>query len=399
MSELLFLAHRFPYPPDKGDKIRSWHFLRHLTERFRVHLGCFIDDERDWGLVGEVKAICGECCIVPLPRRWAKLRSLRGLLTNGPLTLPYYFDRNLSAWTRTILARPNLSTIFVFCSAMAQYIPIEVRRSHRSVADLVDVDSAKWADYARESSSASAWIYRREAKLLRRFEGQISRSFGATIVSTRAEMDLLRTIAPEARDAIMPISNGVDSDYFSPDRHYESPFSSNVVPVVFVGAMDYWPNIDAAVHFALSVVPHLRRGEPRVQFTIVGSNPTAEVTALSTLEGIVVTGRVGDVRPYLAHARAIVAPLRIARGVQNKVLEAMAMARPIIASPQALTGINGISGRDYILAKTDDEFVVQVEAAIRGDYDGEIGRWARERVLAEYSWSSAFARLGGLIDG
>jgi sugar transferase (PEP-CTERM/EpsH1 system associated) len=398
MPELLFLAHRFPYPPDKGDKIRSWNFLRHLAKRFDVYVGCFIDDERDWALVDQVEAICRECCIVPLTAPLAKLRSLRGLLDGRALTLPYYFDPKLSAWTKSILARQSLSTVFVFCSAMAQYVPVEVRRSHRTVADLTDVDSAKWDEYARRMHAPKAWIYRREARRLQQVEREISLSFGATTVATQAEMALLAEIAPEAGERITYVGNGVDGDYFSPSHRYESPFAEDVRPVVFVGAMDYWPNIDAVTHFAHSILPQLRQRQPAVEFTIVGSNPTRAVKALGAVDGVVVTGRVADVRPYLAHARAVVAPLRVARGVQNKVLEAMAMAKPVIASPQALTGITGLAGRDYVVAKSDDDFVALIEEAILGGLDQEIGRRARERVLANYAWRHSLARLDALID-
>jgi sugar transferase (PEP-CTERM/EpsH1 system associated) len=398
MQELLFLAHRIPYPPDKGDKIRSWHFLTHLARRYRVHLGCFVDDPRDWQFRDVLRELCGECCFVRLDPRLATLRSTRGLLSGIPLTVPYYFDRRLDRWVRDILARPQVTHSFVYCSAMAQYVTRHNKPGKRRVADIVDLDSEKWADYARNAPRSRRWLYAREAASLRAVERSIASTFDATLLATEVEATLLQHDTPAASDRITCVGNGVDSDYFSPDRPYENPFEPGVT-LVFSGAMDYLPNADAAVHFAEAILPAVRRRLPGARFVVVGSKPRPEVMALAAGEGITVTGRVPDVRPYLAHASAIVAPLRIARGVQNKVLEGMAMAKPVIASPAALGGIAASVGTELLRAETPDEFADAIAQAVTTGSGAEIGRNARRRVVARYSWSASWDRLDGLLEG
>lgn len=399
MQDLLFLAHRIPYPPDKGDKIRSWHFLRHLAQRYRVHLGCFVDDPRDWEFERLLRGICHECCLIELDPARARRRSLSGLLKRTPLTLPYYSDRRLHEWVRDILARQQLTRVFTYCSAMAQYVMSENRASVRRVVDFVDLDSQKWFDYAGRTQGAKRWALNREGRKLRSVERQVASAFDKTLLATKAEADLLRSVAPELAPRIAHIGNGVDSDYFSPETSYHNPYRKDQVALVFTGAMDYWPNVDAVTHFARSVLPLVRDRMPDVSFFIVGSNPKPEVLALASDRGIVVTGRVPDVRPYVAHARVVVAPLRIARGVQNKVLEGMAMARPVVATPQALEGIGAEVGSELLVAEAPDAFAGAVCEAAEAAVGASIGANARQRVLVDYGWPASLRRLDAVIDG
>jgi sugar transferase (PEP-CTERM/EpsH1 system associated) len=399
MEELVFLAHRIPYPPDKGDKIRSWNFLNHLAGRYRIHLGCFIDDPRDWEFTDKLRRLCGECCFVALKPPLARLLSLRGLLDGRALTLPYYFSGELERWVRGITRRPQVTHAFIYCSAMAQYIESDAHRRLRSIADIVDVDSEKWADYARRKPLGSQWLYAREARRLRQIESAITARFDATIVATGAELALLRGFAPPSGGETLCVPNGVDSDYFSPERAYANPYEAGGPTLVFVGAMDYWPNVDAVTHFARSILPVVRARFATLRFVIVGSNPAPEVEALARDPGIIVTGRVPDVRPYMAHAAAIVAPLRVARGVQNKVLEGMAMAKPVIASPEALTGITAVIGAEILRAATPEEFVGAIDQAIMTEQGSVIGSQARRRVIADYEWAASLRQLDAAIDG
>jgi sugar transferase (PEP-CTERM/EpsH1 system associated) len=207
---------------------------------------------------------------------------------------------------------------------------------------------------------------------------------------------LLREFAPEAGDRLVCVSNGVDSDYFSPDRSYESPYKPGNLALAFVGAMDYWPNVDAVSYFARDILPTVRRRLPQSRFYIVGSNPAPEVMALAS-ENVIVTGRVPDVRPYVAHASAIVAPLRVARGVQNKVLEGMAMAKPVIGSPEALNGISAEIGKDVLQARTPEEFADAIAHAVTTEAGTSIGRWARSRVTSDYAWSTSLRHLDAAL--
>jgi sugar transferase (PEP-CTERM/EpsH1 system associated) len=398
MQDLLFLCHRIPYPPDKGDKIRAWQLVRFLAQRYRLRLGCFVDDPRDWQFAAMLRSLCAECQFVPLDPRLARLRALRGFVDGRPLTLPYYYDARLARWVGEKLRHPDLAAVFVYCSAMAQYVPQDLHRSKRSLADLVDVDSEKWFDYARSRSPLSSWVWQREGRKLRAVERRIAEDFGVTSVATEAECRLLQSIAPGAAARIVALPNGVDSDYFSPAHRYDRPPELTGTAIVFTGAMDYWPNADAAVYFARSILPRVREVIADARFFVVGANPTDEVRALTGDDGIVVTGRVPDVRPYIAHAAVVVAPLRIARGVQNKVLEGMAMAKPVVVSPQAAIGIAAESGRELIVADDEDAFVDAIRSIVSGGVAATIGTDARARVVKDYSWSSSLDRVDSLIN-
>jgi sugar transferase (PEP-CTERM/EpsH1 system associated) len=399
MQELLFLAHRIPYPPDKGDKIRSWNFLAHLARRYRVHLGCFIDDPRDWQFTDVLRGICQETCFVPLDPRLARMRSLRALLDGRPLTLAYYLDKQLMKWVDAIVARPALTRAFAYCSAMAQYLPNDGRGPTRRIADIVDVDSEKWRELSQHMHQPKRWLFNRESARLRQVEQQIAAAFDATIVATSAEMTLLRESIPAAHDRVVHVTNGVDCEYFSPERAYENPYGAGVTALAFIGAMDYWPNIDAVTHFARDILPRIRLRISDARFFIVGSNPSREVLALAEGPDVVVTGRVPDVRPFVAHARIIVAPLRIARGVQNKVLEGMAMARPVVCSPSALAGISATPNDEVFCADGSDDFAHAVCIAATTDEGTAVGRRARRRILADYGWPASLRRLDAIVDG
>jgi sugar transferase (PEP-CTERM/EpsH1 system associated) len=395
VSDLLFLAHRIPYPPNKGDKIRSWNFLRHLAERRRVHLGCFIDDPADHEHEGTLRRICGECCFVPLQPRRNRALSARGLLTGAPLTLPYYDSRKLRAWTRDVVNRLQPRQIFFFSSAMAQF-DVATPYAARRVLDFVDVDSQKWSEYAQRQPWPLSWVYDREGRTLLRFERDMARRMDASLFVSPAEAGLFASLAPESAGKLHAVNNGVDTDYFSPERTYPDPFPAGARPLVFTGAMDYWPNIDAVDYFARELFPALRKAEPGVGFWIVGSNPAKGVLDLAGQPGVTVTGRVPDIRPYLAHAAAVVAPLRIARGIQNKVLEAMAMAKTVVATPQAAEGIEGEAGRHYHVATPGDAFISAVQQAL-GAPDA-LGSQARGYVLATYHWQKSLDKLDLILD-
>jgi sugar transferase (PEP-CTERM/EpsH1 system associated) len=398
VGDLLFLAHRIPYPPNKGDKIRSWHILRHLAQRYRVHLGCFIDDPADREYEPVLRQLCGECCFVELKPRLSRILSLRGLLTGAPLTLPYYASAALAGWVRTTIDRHRPDRLFFYSSAMAQFdapTPYAARR----VIDLVDVDSQKWSEYATRQPWPLSWIYAREGRKLLHFEREAAGRMDASVLVSAAEAALFADLAPESKQKIHAVNNGVDTDYFSPDRPYANPFAAGAIPIVFTGAMDYWPNIDAVQFFARSVLPLLRDSCPGATFWIVGSSPARAVLELKSVPGVVVTGRVPDVRPYLAHAAAVVAPLRIARGVQNKVLEAMAMARPVVASSQAAEGIDAVPGRDILVADTPDAMARHLIAVAREGAQRQLGPHGRSYVLATYDWQKSLYKLDVILDG
>ena len=396
MQELLYLTHRIPYPPNKGDKIRSYHLLKFLTQHFRVHLGTFVDDPGDKQHIAHVKSLCGKCHFAELNPRTAKLRSLSGLLSGEPLTLVYYRDPELKAWVDTLLAQGDISHIVVFSSAMAQYV-ISSRPATR-IMDFVDVDSDKWRLYAPAKVWPLSWLYRRESSLLLDFERRVAREFDASLFVSATEAALFKTLAPESAAKISYFNNGVDAAFFNPATRHSNPYHDDDEVMVFTGAMDYWPNVDAVVWFAHEILPHILAQRPRAVFYIVGGKPSPAVRNLSALRGVRVTGTVADVRPYLQHARVAVAPLRIARGVQNKVLEAMAMAKPVVVTPQALEGITARTNEEVLLASDSLEFSATVIPLLAASpHENKIGSAARARVLADYNWEQNLHRVSQFL--
>jgi sugar transferase (PEP-CTERM/EpsH1 system associated) len=395
MEHLLLLIHRIPYPPNKGDKIRSYHLLKHLARHYRVHLATFVDDPDDWQYVPHVEALCASSHFAGMKPLLARVRSLQALLKNRSLSLEYYRDASLARWVDDTVAKHKIERVLVFSSAMAQYT--DPYRSARRVVDFCDVDSDKWRQYAEQKSWPMNWLYRHEARQLLAYERKVARECDASLFVSAPEADLFKALAPESAAKIGFFNNGVDTDYFSPERSYASPYQAGERAVVFTGAMDYWPNIDAVQWFAAEVFPQLRARFADARFYIVGARPAAAVQALAQLPGVVVTGTVPDVRPYIAHAAVAVAPLRIARGIQNKVLEAMAMATPVVVSPQALEGIEAIPGTDLLLAPDAAAFVANV-AALLTETDRSIGRVARAKVEQLYSWPSNLARIEARLE-
>ena len=313
-------------------------------------------------------------------------------MSGEALALPYYRNRDLKRWAETLAAAGSVTRGLAFSSAMAQFMPAMLVRR---VLDMVDVDSDKWTQYAPTQRWPLSWVYAREGRKLADWETHVAKDFAATLLVSSDEAALLQQRAPQAQHKIGVFENGVDADYFSPERDYPNPYTADVQGIVFTGAMDYWPNIDAVTWFADRIFPAIRDAMPAAQFTIVGSRPTEAVLALARQPGVVVTGGVPDVRPWIAHAACAVAPLRIARGVQNKVLEAMAMARAVVVSPQAAEGIRAEAGRDFILAQDEADFAHAVIARLRNPANATP---ARDCILQNYDWTRNLKTMDSLFE-
>jgi sugar transferase (PEP-CTERM/EpsH1 system associated) len=391
MANILFLVHRLPYPPNKGDKVRSFHLLKHLAARHRVFLGTFVDDPDDMQYVETVRGFCADLHIARLEPKFAKLRSLNALLADDPLTLRYYRDARLQDWVEGTCTHKKINAAVIFSSAMAQYVESIPRLP--TLVDFVDVDSAKWTQYAPNHHWPMSWLYRREGQRLLAYEREVAARSARSFFVTEAEVNLFTRLAPECAVRVEPVCNGVDADYFAPDENRISPYAADETPVVFTGAMDYLPNIDAVRWFVADMLPTLCEHWPKLRFYIVGRSPTPEVLALAG-ENVTVTGTVPDVRPYLQHAAVIVAPLRIARGIQNKILEAMAMARPVVASSECAAAVDANFGQELKTATTPADFIAEINALLQ---DSErclvIGKAARERVVSRYSWEAHLASI------
>ncbi|RVU30758.1 TIGR03087 family PEP-CTERM/XrtA system glycosyltransferase [Neptunomonas marina] len=394
---LLLLCHRIPFPPNKGDKIRAFNLLKYLVKHYRVYLGCFIDDEQDWAYTEELEAMCEECLFIGINPTVAKVRSLRGLLTGQALSVPYYANQELSRWVVDINQRKGVTKAVAFSSPMAQFLDGDAVSFEKTVLDLVDIDSDKWAQYAEKKSWPMSWVYRREAKYLFNYEEWIAKSFDASLFVSSTEAQLFREMLPAYADKIGFYNNGVDSEFFRPRDDYPSVYGKGEVAVVFTGAMDYWPNIDAVTWFVEEVLPTLKARFEALTFYIVGSNPASSVKQLDALPGVKVTGRVDDIRPYIAQAAVSVAPMRIARGIQNKVLEAMAMETPVVVSDMGLEGISAIPEQEVLLANTAQEVIDAVVRIVETKHT-DMGKAARSRVIADFSWESSLPTVKTLLD-
>ncbi len=395
--DLLFLVHRIPYPPDKGDKIRSFHFLEGLASRYRVHLGSFVDNPQDWAHAETLRQWCASLELRPLVPWRATLRSARGLFTGEPLTDPYYCDPTLHAWVKATLARETISAIVVLSSSMAQYVPDARTRSTRCIVDFGDVDSDKWLQYSVGARWPMSWVYRREGLRLEQREGHIARMSHASVFVSQAEAEHFRRLHPDTRQHVHTVPNGVDTVTFSPAHSLYSPYAPDELALVFTGVMDYRANVDAVTWFAHDVLPAIRAREPRARFWIVGSNPIAAVRALGSLDGVSVTGRVPDVRPFLRHAAFAVAPLRLARGVQNKVLEAMAMARPVLATSAATRGIDAATPPGVVIADTADSLAREALGLLAAPDRETRGAAARRYVTERFDWNASQRALLALL--
>lgn len=383
MQSILFLCHRLPWPPDKGDKIRSYHVLRRLAEHYRVYLGTFVDDPDDWRYVASVEALCAEVCVRPLKSSSKYWRALTSLTRGEALTAGVYRDPVMKRWIEGLLVEQNIELALCYCSSMAPYVTAHPQL--RLVMDFVDMDSDKWRQYAQANRGPAGMIYRREAQKLGEFEQTIATQFDASVFVSEAEAKFFRQQLPAAADKVHGIPNGVDGEYWNPQRYYANPYRPDERVVVFVGAMDYRANIHAAQWFASEVWPRIFAQCSDAHFYIVGSKPTAAVIALGQLAGITVTGRVEDVRPYLAYSHAVAAPLRIARGIQNKVLEALAMEKVVLATPEAWEGINDFAGRAGCISASPE---ILAKEALRwlGPSIARVTA-ARVMVLSDYDWA------------
>ncbi len=392
--KILFLAHRIPYPPNKGDKIRSFNELRALAAcGHEIHLRAFADDLDDLEYQFELLRWCASVEVVPL-RRWpARLGAGLALATGRSLSVGYYASRRMRKSVKQVIAEHELDAVFVYSSTMAQYVPQEL--NSRTVVDLVDIDSEKWRIYAGRIAPPRSWAYQLDWRRLRRYEYGIVSRFAYSVVSTEREASLLGELDEFTRRArLRTITNGVDLEEFQPGER--TPATPRLV---FVGAMDYFANVEGVRWFVEEVLPLVRAREPQTEFFIVGSKPTEEVLRLGRFEGVKVTGFVRDIQPYLESATVCVVPLRIARGVQNKLLEAMAAGRAIVATSEVAAGLRVAHDEELLIADAPHLFADAVLEIIRDpELRHRLGEDARLFVEREHDWAPLLQKLVGLVE-
>lgn len=394
MGEILFLAHRVPFPPDRGDRIRSHNLLKALARLGPVHVGCF--GEGDAAAVRALAQVAASQCVVdrtmPLP-----LAGVQAVLTGKPVSLTAFHSRKLAAWVRDCIARHDISAIVVFSGQMGQYIPEDF--PGRVVIDLCDVDSAKFESYAE--AGERVWLHSREARLLAVEEERLGARADATILISEAEAALYRSrLAAPAAVNVQVLGNGIDAAFFDPAATAPHSLIPGKGPhFVFTGQMDYRPNEQAALWVIEELMPRLLMRYPDALFHVVGRNPTRELMAHHGTPGAHIWGAVPDVRPFLAAADMVLAPLLIARGVQNKVLEAMAMARPVMLTPDAATGIAAQDGAHWLICPPDAARMAARIDTLLQDPDArmQIGSAARRFVLDHHAWEAMMAPLADLV--
>ena len=397
MGDILFLAHRVPFPPNRGDKIRSANLLRKLATIGPVHVGCFAENEEDRAGAAELAELAASHSVVDRTKPLV-LAGVEAVLAGKPVSLTAFHSTRLDDWVRETIAARDISTIVIFSGQMGQYVPASF--GGRVIIDLCDVDSAKFGNYA--ANGQRVWLNRREERLLACEEERLAHRADATVLISAEEAQLFLSRLQEPSKAhVQVIGNGIDSRFFDPaviTPHAE--ITARPGPhFVFTGQMDYPPNEAAALWTVDHFLPEIRASYPDAEFHVVGRNPTRRLLAREGTPGLTVWGEVPDVRPFLAAASCVAAPLQIARGIQNKVLEAMAMARPVMATPQAATGIYAKDGLHWLVSESEPSGMVGRLEVILTDPEAaeKMGKEARQFVVDQYTWEAMLSPLDALV--
>ncbi len=386
---LLYLTHRVPHPPNRGDRIRSYHTLKYLAERANVYLGCLADEPVSDETRQVLNQLCQRVEIDFLgPSRW--IHAAKTMALGQSATVGLFHSTRLRTAIRQWASEVPFDAAIAFCSSMATFLEVPELGAARKVVDLVDVDSQKWFDYAAKAPRWKRLLYQLEGRRLRQLEKSLPSRVDAITLVSEAEANLYRQFCPN--DKTYAIENGVDLDYFTP----APDVTAN--RCVFVGVLDYRPNLEGLQWFCRHVWPDVRRQQPDATFAIVGRRPTPAVKELAQQPGVELIGEVPDIRPHIAAAQVAIAPLQIARGVQNKVLEALAMAKPVIATPQALDGLDVTPGGEAVAASTPNEWIQSIRQLLHGESERRrLGQAARDFVVARHSWTHCLAPISQML--
>jgi sugar transferase (PEP-CTERM/EpsH1 system associated) len=387
---ILVVTHRLPYPPTRGGKIRPFNVIRHLGARHEVTVASLARSDEEMRAGAGLGAHCAKVLAETVSAPAALARMVARLPSPGPSSMGYFYSPALARRIRHELATVAFDLVFVHCAFVAPYVAHV--RTVPKILDFGDMDSQKWLAYARWRRFPLSAGYALEGRKLQRAEARLARQFDLCTCTTRAELETLAGYEVPVPLGWFP--NGVDAEYFAPSPE---PYDPDLV--TFVGRMDYYPNQQAVVDFCATVLPGLRRRRPAENLAIVGADPSAGIRRLGEQDGVSVTGSVPDVRPYVRRSALTVAPLQIARGTQNKILEAMAMGVPTVASVAAAGGVDAEPGRHVLTASTPAEYTDAILAVLgdRAERD-RLAVEGRARVLSHHSWRRSMETLDGLVE-
>jgi polysaccharide biosynthesis protein PslH len=388
--KILYLCHRFPFPPKRGGKIRPFNMIRHLTASGHQVTVCSLSRAPEEATEGE--GIAPHCHAfhmghVKAPVQWARM-ILRLPLTT-PSSMGYFYSTELAAKVRGLLGSERFDLIFVHCSSVAQYV--EHVTDIPKILDFGDMDSQKWLEYANYKPFPLSLGYRLEGLKMLAAEKRLAKKFDLCTATTRAEWETLNDYGTGAATDWFP--NGVDAGFFKPADSYDADTIS------FIGRMDYYPNQECMSRFCKDVWPLVKAKRPAMKLLIVGADPSPEMRALGELPGVTVTGSVPDVRPYIVGSALMVAPLAIARGTQNKILEAMAMGVPVVTSGVAAGGVDAVAGEHLLVADSPAELAAAIERICSDNAERQrLAEAGRARVLSHHAWAHSMKRLDGIIE-
>ncbi len=391
---ILYLCHRFPYPPKRGGKIRPFNMIRHLQATGHQVTVCSLARSHAEAMEGQ--GIASHCAgfhmgMVSEPLQFARMIVRLPLIT--PSSMGYFYSGELAQKVRRLLRRQRFDLIFVHCSSVAQYV--EDVQGIPKILDFGDMDSQKWLEYANYKPFPLSLGYTLEGNKMLWAEKRLARKFDLCTATTRAEWETLDGYGTGAATDWFP--NGVDADFFCPDPKTGGAYDTDTIS--FIGRMDYYPNQECMMRFCKEVWPLLRRERGTMKLLIVGADPSAQIQALGAMPGVTVTGSVPDVRPYIRGSAAMVAPLAIARGTQNKILEAMAMGVPVVTSSAAAGGVDAEAERHLLVADRPEEIAAAIlRVASDRDERARLAKAGRERMLSHHAWPRSMQRLDGIIE-
>jgi len=386
---MFFICQRVPFPPDRGDKITTFNEIRHLSAKHEVHVFCLADGKPDLDNIPGLRRYAQSVTAVPVIGWTSKLRALKAMFVSEPLSVAAFDETKLHNAIREKFVELQPDLIMVYSCNVAQYAEHfpEVPR----IMQFAELDSSRWGQFALRSRSPLRWVYAIEQRRFFAYERHIARTFSHALVCTAAEQRDFERLIPSVPVSL--VGNGVDLEYFRSRGIAKQPGS-----IVFTGVMDYFPNIDAVAWFCDEVLPIVQRQVPEAGLTICGSRPAAAVRRLAKKRGVAVTGRVPDTRPYLDEAEVFVAPMRMARGIQNKLLEALSMGLPCVASEAAATATVVPHGEGILAADDAREFAGHVVRLLRdGEFRAAMARKARAAAEAHYRWDEQMACLDRVI--